>query len=203
MNGRDIEPRGTSYPLDRRGCQSMSKETKREKMFEPKDFLEFEPQGTCGLSVIAVLEHRDVASIKKDWESVLGAWEGFANFKDIERLLQAHNIPFIRKRGLKATDFPKINTKYAIVRVQWLKDDGTEYYWREAPLHTHYVLLQKEGEKQWLFCNSKGWFEQTSPFYLFYLEGNEDVCGGYITSYLEIEDLATSVFSIPNLKVMK
>ena len=159
-------------------------------MYEPKDFRELESQGTCGLAAIAALEHREVSSVKKDWDGLLGEYKGFANFKDIEKLLTAHNIPFIRKRGLKAQHFPKIQTKYAIVRVQWLQEDGKEYYWAEAPLHTHYVLLQKEGDKQFVFCNSKGWFEQNTPFYEWYFIGDEERIGGHITSYLEISDLA-------------
>ena len=153
-------------------------------LYLPIDYKEQEPYGTCGLAVIAALEHREVSNIKKDWESTIGRWDGYANFRDIEKLLKEHNISFIRKNGKKATEFPKIDSSFAIIRVQWLKDDGTEYYWKVAPTHTHYVLLEKQEEKQFVFCNSVGWFGQDTPFYQSYFIG--ETCGGYITSYLEI-----------------
>lgn len=146
-------------------------------MFEPPDYKSQEPYGTCGLAVIAVLEGKSVEEIKTEWEKVNGKYPNSANLKGMIKLLKALGYSVERHNGGKIKTFPS-RANQIIARIQWLKEDGTEYYWAEAPIHTHYVLIR---DKTDIFCNGYGWFKSFS------LHGRNYLNKGYISSYLVVE----------------
>ena len=135
-------------------------------------------RGTCGPSCIAVLEHTTVQSILDHWAPT---WRGFAPIAEVKDVLSAYGYVYTYVRAHKAKTFPTPTTDIAIMRIQWLKEDGTEYYWRAAGSHTHYVLMRKVNGVWFVFSNSEGWFEKDEMFGRKYLEGR-----GYVSSYLEI-----------------
>lgn len=146
----------------------------------------YEPRyGVCGPAAIAALMRMSVYQIMSEWP---GGYKGWGPMKDMQAVLEKLRIPFVWMRGMKAKKFPRPETGCAIVRVQWLKDDGTEYYWAAATCHTHYVLLMQDKKQAtlgnerglwWAFCNGRGWF---------ILDKKEDeyLKLGYVSSYLEI-----------------
>ena len=137
--------------------------------------------GTCGPSTIAVLEHTQVETIIDCWCGWRAHWRGFSPIGEMKITLSFLKYQFKYVRAHKAKTFPKPNGDAAIVRLQWLKDDGTEYYWAAAGAHTHYVLMQKIRGEWWVFCNGAGWFMTDTAFAKEYI-GNR----GYVSSYLEI-----------------
>lgn len=135
--------------------------------------------GTCGPAVIATLAHKTVKEILDLW---VGEFRGHAPMKEMKLTLEKLGYTITSKRGNKSREFPKPSTSSAIVRIQWLKEDGTEYYWAAATTYTHYVLMQKIYGQWWIFCNSQKWFQKDSRAGRKYLEL------GYVSSYFEIGD---------------
>ena len=79
----------------------------------------------------------------------------------------------------------------AILRIQWLKPDGEEYFWREASSHSHYVTMQRfpletSSDGWWAFCNGELWFRAHDIVNggIRYLNDHE--IRGYVSSYLEL-----------------
>lgn len=164
-----------------------------EELFEPLDndkfrnYFEAVSAGTCGPTVIAVMTKRPVAEILASWftpakKKFLDAtnFKGYAPLKEMIVELERYGFKVIRRRGNKSKEFPNPMTDLAVVRIQWLKDDGKEFFWAEATKHSHYVLMKKLGGVWWVYCNGKGWFEKDSKKRKKYLKR------GYVSSYLEI-----------------
>ena len=137
-----------------------------------------ESGGSCGPAAIATLSRKTVQDILKIWPI---KYPGHAPMKLMGDVLTKLGYSLTHQRGNKAHIFPEPPSGLAIVRIQWLKEDGTEYYWRAATKYTHYVLLRKIGERWLVFCNGYGWFERDSELGKNYLKL------GYISSYYEIE----------------
>jgi hypothetical protein len=141
--------------------------------------------GVCGPSTIAVLTHKTVQEIISLWsDGGPSLWsegyKGYAPMREMEATLHKLGYEIERKKGDKAKEFPEPTTDTAIIRIQWLKPDGTEYYWRAQTPNTHYVLMEKHTGEWWIFCNSALWFKKNSEFSRSYLKL------GYVSSYLEI-----------------
>lgn len=139
--------------------------------------------GVCGPSTIAVLTRKTVREVISLWS---GGFKGYAPIKELQATLEKLGYSVIRQKGHKSRTFPLPSTDVAILRIQWLKEDGTEFYWAAQTPNTHYVLMQKidsnknaEGE-WWIFCNGQLWFRKDSKQAKDYLKL------GYVTSYLEI-----------------
>ena len=162
--------------------QSLSEQHSNAR-FVPPDNQEMaskyeEVGGTCGPSAIAVLERTTVEQVISKWRGVgPQAFRGFAPIREIKETLSALGYHFLYKKGHKAREWPKSMTNTAIVRIQWLKEDGTEYYWKAAGAHTHYVLMQRINGEWWVFCNDALWFKASD-----YSVGPQ----GYVSSYLEL-----------------
>lgn len=135
--------------------------------------------GVCGAAVIAVLEKKTIDEILDAWIGEKG-YKGYAPMKEMKLNLEKYGYKPIRFNGKKSKEFPEPNSEKAIVRIQWLKPDGTEYYWAAATPNTHYVLMQKLDGKWWIFCNSHLWFEKNSQAAIDYLKF------GYVSSYFVI-----------------
>ena len=152
--------------------------------FVPSDNLESqrvyadENGGVCGPASIASIERTTVKVIVDKWP---GGYRGYAPMRDMVQVLRELGWTVRRKRGSKNRQWPSPSTDLAIVRIQWLDDDGQEYYWAVAPLHTHYVAMKKIGEDWYVFCNGTGVFRTSSYAGAHYF----DI--GYMTSYLELE----------------
>lgn len=139
--------------------------------------------GTCGPAAIAVLEGTTVQSVLERWKGIgESAFRNFSPIADMKETLNAFGYTFKYVRGGKAKTFPYPMTSAAIVRIQWLKDDGTEYYWAAAGAHTHYVAMQKIGDDWMVFCNGEGWFRAHGQFAKDYFVDRK----GYVSSYLEL-----------------
>lgn len=135
--------------------------------------------GVCGPSTIAVLTHKSIQEIIDCW---VDGFKGYAPLKELKATLEKLGYVVERKKGEKAKYFPAPKTDLAIVRVQWLKDDGTEFYWAAQTPNTHYVLMRKIEGEWWIFCNNSLWFKKDSLIGKFYLRL------GYVSSYLEISE---------------
>ena len=134
--------------------------------------------GVCGPSTIAVLSHKNVKEIINVWA---GGFKGYSPMKEVQATLEKLGYTTsVRKKGNKAKEFPNPTTDTAIVRVQWLKEDGTEFYWAAQTPNTHYVLMQKHNGEWWIFCNEYLWFKRNSE------EAREYLKLGYVSSYFEI-----------------
>lgn len=136
--------------------------------------------GVCGPSIIAVLTGKTIQEVINVWE---GKFKGYAPMKEMQATLEKLGYFPIRKKGNKAREFPEPTTHVAILRIQWLKPDGTEYYWKAQTPNTHYVLMQKHNNEWWIFCNDTLWFRKDSE------EAKNYLRLGYISSYFEIPEL--------------
>jgi len=170
-----------------------------EKLFIPPDneSSKMKPDGSgyfgvCGPSTIAVLSHKNVKEIVNIWAD---GFKGYAPIKEMQATLEKLGYTSsVRKKGNKAKQFPEPTTNTAIIRVQWLKEDGTEFYWAAQTSNTHWVLMQKlnsdkssnsYGETDtkgewWIFCNEYLWFKKDSE------EARKYLRLGYVSSYFEI-----------------
>ncbi len=144
---------------------------------EMRRALQNDGQGTCGPAAVAALTNKTVRQVIEDWP---GEYRGWGAWRDIKKLLEEYGYSVKARGAKKCYNFPLINTDMAILRIQWLKDDGTEYYWAEASRHTHFVAMKKDSGKLWVFCNSRLWFDAYSLIGCDYLEN------GYVTSYYEL-----------------
>jgi hypothetical protein len=139
--------------------------------------------GTCGPSTLAVLERTTVKSVIDGWIGRDGeGWRGFSPIKEMKANLEKLGYSASLKGGRKSKAFPTPTTDASIVRIQWLKDDGTAYPWFDAPKFSHYVLMRKyDDQAEWMvFCNGNGWFGAFGEFAKEYFEH------GYVSSYLEL-----------------
>ena len=170
-----------------------------EKLFVPSDneSSKRKPDGSgyfgvCGPSTIAVLTHKNVKEIINVWAN---GFKGYAPMKEMEATLKKLGCnTSVRKKGNKAKEFPEPTTDAAIIRVQWLKEDGTEFYWAAQTPNTHWVLMQKLNSDKssnnygkpdaegvwWIFCNEYLWFKKDSE------EAKKYLRLGYVSSYFEI-----------------
>ena len=138
--------------------------------------------GTCGPAAIAVLEHITVQEVLNKWKGIgQSAFRGYSPIADMKETLTAFGYKYKSIRAHKAKEFPTPKTDIAILRIQWLKPDGTEYYWAAAGSHTHYLLMKKIDGAWWVFCNGQLWFESDSTFAKNYFSGR-----GYLSSYIEL-----------------
>lgn len=133
--------------------------------------------GVCGPSTIAVLTHRSVKEIIDLWP---GGYKGYGPLKEMQSTLAKLGYLAVRVKGDRARTFPRPVTRRAIVRIQWLKPDGTEYYWKAQTPNTHYVLMSFYEGEWWIFCNECLWFKRDSK------KAKEYLRLGYVSSYLEI-----------------
>ena len=155
--------------------------------------------GTCGVSCIAALERTSVQSVIDRWAGE--SWPGYSPMRGMVSTLKALGYSVERRRGMKAKEFPLsqkvLEGGAAIVRIQWLDDDGKDYSgFMERARHTHYVLMQEFPESNildgsgktihvdqgvYVFCNGEaGWFKAYGRYALRYLQP------GYVSSYLEV-----------------
>jgi hypothetical protein len=138
--------------------------------------------GTCGPASIAAERGMTVREVLENWKGVgPKSFRGFSPIADMKETLEALGYQITYIRGGKAREFPTPKTTAAILRIQWLQEDGTQYYWRAAGSHTHYVLMKLLDDGWWIFCNSEGWFRKDSQTALHYLEGR-----GFVSSYMEL-----------------
>ncbi len=138
--------------------------------------------GTCGPSAIAVMEKTSVQVVLDRWcGKGPECFRGFSPISEMKQTLEAFGYRYVYVKAHKAKVFPTPRTKVAILRIQWLKEDGSEYYWAAAGAHSHYVLMQKVGGAWWIFCNGDGWFKKDSVHAAKYL-----LRRGYVSSYLEL-----------------
>jgi hypothetical protein len=138
--------------------------------------------GVCGPASIAAERGMTVAEVLGNWKGVgPGAFRGFSPIDDMKETLTALGYQFRYVRGGKAKEFPIPRSKAAVLRIQWLQEDGSEYYWRAAGSHTHYILMKLLDDGWWIFCNAIGWFKGDSDIAKGYLEGR-----GFVSSYLEL-----------------
>ena len=148
--------------------------------------------GTCGPSCLAVLTRTTVRHIVEHFSHLEDGFKGYTPIADMKEMLRYFGYDFKYIRGGKANEFPRPATAQAIVRIQWLQDDGTEYYWRAAGAHTHYVFMAKDEFGTWVcFCNDIHWFFADGPVGRAYLKK------GFVSSYLEITKRATLEVSRP------
>jgi hypothetical protein len=106
---------------------------------------------------------------------------GWGAWKDLKLTLEKYGYSVKMRSGKKQYAFPAPETEEAVVRIQWLDEDGKEYYWAEATKHTHFVAMKKVDGVWLVFCNTRGWFSAHS------IEGNAYLEDGFVTSYYEIE----------------
>ncbi len=133
--------------------------------------------GICGPSAIAALTEKSV----KDVIDVWGNFKGFSPLKEMEETLRKLGYDVELVRGNKAKTFPQPRTDAAILRIQWLQADGTEFYWRARTPNTHYVLMKKLDDEWWVFCNEVLWFKLDGEV------GSRYLTLGYVSSYLEMK----------------
>ena len=136
--------------------------------------------GTCGVATVAALERKTVQSVIDSWAGEKG-WPGYSPIREMRATLEKDGYRVKVCQGHKAKEFPFIDCMAAIVRVQWLDDDGKDYSgFMERARHTHYVLLEWHAGKILVFCNSDGWFPAKGKVARDYLKP------GYVSSYLEV-----------------
>ncbi len=154
--------------------------------YEPKDnehykkFYEPKGKGVCGVDVLAVLTKSSLKQILRIWKN----YAGYTYLLELKIMLKKLGYNYILKRGNKRKDFPYLENKINICRVQWVGKEGGKYHgykcWHDACLKTHWILI--EGDM--FYCNDGGWSElRWLPEYLE---------NGYITSYLEINKNAST-----------
>lgn len=139
-------------------------------------------KGSCGPAALAVVFHMPVHAVINLWPLYFSReYKGWATLKDIKVLLEKKHLKTKRKIWGKqhGSTFPEPSTEEAIVRIQWLKMDGTEYYWREASKYTHLVTMKKIDGEWYIFCNGTGWFKKDQEKKYLKL--------GYVTSYIEVD----------------
>jgi hypothetical protein len=141
--------------------------------------------GVCGPATIAAYKGLFVKEVLDQWRG-LGeqSFKGYSPIKELKETLTTFKLSFDYFKAGKAKAFPTPRTT-SILRIQWLKEDGTEYYWRAAGAHTHYVLMEKGSEGWWIYCNGTGWFLKDSLIAENYLTGR-----GYVSSWLELSAFA-------------
>jgi hypothetical protein len=154
------------------------------ELYTPSDYQALEPKGTCGLATLAVLQEKTVQWVLNEWNRIIGPYHFIgekgsgANLGPMLDLMRSWGWELKRHRGLRARVLPR-GEKPIIARIQWLREDGTEYFWREAPIHTHYVLIIKD----MIFANEYGWIARGSKEELDYLKL------GFVSSYVEIIEM--------------
>ena len=158
-------------------------ETTTEKRYTPQDFGEWEKYGTCGESCIVVLTRTSTVSEQANFQKQKYG-HLWTNVKEIEEMLKSY-FETKRKRGNKAKMLPTPSTDQALIFIQWLDDEGKEYYWREAQKHTHWILMQKFDDGVWIWDNGWGWLKKEE----WEKVGFEK---GYIRSYLELRPLSSN-----------
>lgn len=136
--------------------------------------------GTCGVAAIAALRGTTVEYVIERWVGK-GEWPGYSPVKEMQATLEAMGYKTRKCRGGEAKQFPNVRSSAAIVRIQWLDQDGKPFPWFEAFRHTHYVLMRwVKGEGFYVFCNGTGWFPAHGSFAKEYLRP------GYVSSYIEV-----------------
>lgn len=163
------------------------------KLYTPPDneelarIYEAKGGGVCGAACIAVLEQVPVQSILDRWIGKNSAYfRGFSPIADMKSTLTTFGYTYKYVRAHKSKTFPLPKRNAAILRIQWLQPDGTEYYWAAAGAHTHYILIQRINDEWWIYCNGNGWFNILDPFAKYYLTNK-----GYVSSYLELSKAGT------------
>lgn len=139
--------------------------------------------GVCGPSTIAAEKGITIQEVLEKWRGIgSNTFRGFSPIKDLKETLTAFGYSFTYFRAGKSIVFPTPRTT-AILRIQWLKPDGTEYYWAAAGSHTHYVLMEKGSLNWWIYCNGfNEWFLRDSYTGQHYLKDQK----GFVSSFLEI-----------------
>lgn len=149
---------------------------------ELAEFYHAKGGGVCGPASIAAEIGMTVREVLEHWKGVgPTAFRGFSPVADMRATLVALGYSFTYRRGGKGKVFPTPNARAAILRIQWLQEDGTEYFWREAGPHSHYVLMKLLDDGWWVYCNGDGWFRRDSELASRYLPGR-----GFVSSYLEL-----------------
>ena len=150
-----------------------------ETHYTPPDYKEMEKYGSCGESCIVVLTK--APSVEGQMQYQLTAYgHTWTNVKEMESMLKMFHYRSKRCRGNKEKELPNPNTKQALVFVQWLDENGKEYYWRKAQTNTHWILMQKEEDETWIWDNAFGWLKKED------WEERGGLNLGYVRSYLEL-----------------
>ena len=134
--------------------------------------------GVCGPASIAALTRKTVKEVIESWSF---EFKGYSPMFEMGEALKKVGFQITRVNGRKLRWFPLPKTNEAILRIQWLKDDGSEYPWWCATQNTHYVLMKNYNGRWWIFCNSHLWFEIDS------IIGKEYLKLGYVSSYFELK----------------
>jgi hypothetical protein len=139
--------------------------------------------GVCGPAAVAALEHRQVQEVIDAWAV---PFHGCSPVGELFATLEALGFAVARRLGRKASEFPRPATDRAIARVQWLREDGSEWFYRQAPRYSHFVAMRRDPATGvwWAYCNSRLWFRAHGREGDAYLNAGSP--RGYISSYLEL-----------------
>jgi len=146
--------------------------------------MRYEPEGggVCGPAAIAADLGLTVRDVLEKWCGEDSAsFRGFSPVDELKETLEAFGYKVKWFGAKKALQFPKLETT-AILRVQWLRPDGSEYYWAARGQHSHYLLMKKHQGTRWAYCNIEGWFSEQMELWQTYLWKKH----GYISSILEL-----------------
>jgi hypothetical protein len=154
-------------------------ENETENRYIPQDYKEFEKYGTCGESCIVVLTKAPSVEGQANYQQQQYG-HLWTNVGEMEEMLKQLHFETKRRRGNKVKKLPTLLTSRALVFIQWLNDEGEEYYWREAQTHTHWILMQNEKDGIWIWDNAFGWLKKEE------WEKKGGIDNGYIRSYLEV-----------------
>jgi len=157
-------------------------ENETETRYIPQDYKELEEEGTCGESCIVILTKAPSVEGQANYQNQQYG-HLWTNVGEMEEMLEMLHFETKRKRGNKAKSLPIPSTKEALIFIQWLDDEGKEYYWAEAQTHTHWILMQKEEDGIWIWDNAFGWLKKEE------WEKDGGLDNGYIRSYLELTRL--------------
>jgi len=144
-----------------------------------------EGNGPCGLACIAVIEHRNISEVLKDWQPLFGEYRGYALWKELRQYLQNKGWK-VKLRKVTNGEIDPTADKFVIFRVQWVgpNPDKPDFacwnHWTEAAAHTHFILVQDHD----VFCSEDGWFCLSKLND--YLDGKGIQTSGLITSYMEV-----------------
>ncbi len=159
--------------------------TGQDRLFVPKDndlqrsLLEIHGvKGTCGPSVIAALSKGEVGEIISDWPR---RYRGYAHVSEMAKMLRRMGYRTNVQNDIRMKRFPAPASGTAILKIQWLQPDGSEYP-RDRIKHAHYLLLQRIDNEWWLFCNAYKWFPIDSE------HARQILKIGYVKSCITIEN---------------
>ena len=123
--------------------------------------------GCCGPASIAAIIEKKVSNINLRWSELCGhrvLSQGWTSWKHMKLILESYGYECAQKPAHKSLFFPT--------------PSGSDYYWAEATMYTHFVAMKRIGDDWFVFCNECGWFPRPEKW--------PYETPGYITSYYEL-----------------